>query len=140
MTLGAPTGGAGLLLGGVFKREKEKTQGSSSISRREMEANAPVDCDEQLVATEFVYHTDYEATCLFDFLVKEDFKYEATSRNRSVKVKELGFKKCEQDLEGAGSSGGKVHTSAIFRTTLTSIQHHIDFKVEPISAEETDNY
>ena len=73
MTLGAPTGGAGLVLGGVFKREKEKTQGSSSISRREMEANASVDCDEQLVATESVYHTDYEATCLFDFFGQRRF-------------------------------------------------------------------
>ena len=142
MTLGAPTGGAGLLLGGVFKREKEKTQGSKSISRREMEANAPVDCEQQLVATESVYHTDYEATCLFDFLIKEDYKisYKAASKSTTKKVKELGFKMCEQDLEGAGSSGKKVHTSAFFRTTLTSTQHHIDFKVEPISAEETDNY
>ena len=114
------------MLGGVFKREKEKTQGSGSISRREMEANAPVDCNEQLVPTESVYHTDYEATCLFNFLVKEYFKisYKAVSRNKSM---ELGFKKSEQDLDGQLVVRKKFtpqtsfeQPSRVSNTTLTS--------------------
>ena len=38
LTLGSPTGGGGLFVGGSYSREKEKSRGSSSVTRRKMEA------------------------------------------------------------------------------------------------------
>ena len=47
-----------------------------------------------------------------------------------MKVKEIGFEECDQDFETEGEK--KVHILATFQTTLTSIEHEIDFNVEPI--------
>lgn len=136
LVLGGPTGGGGLLVGGTYSRERERTRGSYSTSRREMEASAPVDPDNQLVATESVYHTDYEAFCKFDFAIKDDYelKCKISSKKKTVKVKDIGFKECEQDFATA-SSERRVHVSGTFKTTLTSIEHQIDFEVEPMSKE-----
>ena len=137
LSLGSPTGGGGLLVGGSYSRSKEKSQGSSSVARREMEASASVGCREQLIATESVYHTDYEADCEFDFFVKEDYELSYTlpkntflNKTKALKVKEIGFEECEQNIEVEG--GKKVHKSASFQTTLTSVEHEIDFEVEPL--------
>ena len=134
--LGGPTGGGGVFVGGSYSRERESTRGSHSVSKREMEASAPVDPDNQLVATESVYHTDYEAFCKFDFSIKDDYelKCKISSKNKTVNVKEIGFRECEQDFTTAGSKK-RVHLSGTFKTTLTSIEHQIDFEVEPMSKE-----
>ena len=128
LTIGAPTGGGGLLVGGSYSRGKEKSRGSSSVTRREMEASATVEPKQQLLATESVYHTDYEAICKFDFTVIEG--YELKYKGKVVKVRDIGFEECEQDFETEGEK--KVHISATFHTTLTSVEHVMEFEVEPI--------
>ena len=133
LALGAPTGGGGLFVGGSYSREKEKSSGSSSVTRREMEACCTVEPSQKVLATESVYHTDYEANCEFDFSVKEGYQltYKILKKKKfPVKVKEIGFKECEQDFETEGEK--KVHISATFQTTLTSVEHEIDFDVQPI--------
>ena len=81
-----------------------------------------------------MYHTDYEAKCEFDFSVKEGYQvtYKVGKKEKKnvVKVKEIGFEECDQDFETEGEK--KVHILATFQTTLTSIEHEIDFNVEPI--------
>ena len=137
LTLGAPTGGGGLFVWGSYSREREKSRGSSSVTRREMEARCTVEPSQKVVATESVYHTDYEANCKFDFSVKEGYQvtYKVPNKNnffkaKVVKVKEIGFEECDQDFETQGEK--KVHILATFQTTLTSVEHEIDFNVEPI--------
>lgn len=136
LTLGGPPGGAGILAGGSFSKEKEKQQGSSSVTKREMEASATVGKDKQLVATESIYHIDYEADCKFDFSVEDKYEFEYKVPNkmfgkREVKAKDIGFKYCEEDFETV-TEDKKVHITATFHTTLVSVQHEIDFMVEPM--------
>ena len=47
-----------------------------------------------------------------------------------VKVRDIGFEECEQDFETEGEK--KVHIFATFHTTLTSVEHVMEFEVEPI--------
>ena len=133
LTLGGPPGGAGILAGGSFSKEKEKQQGSSSVTKREMEAKATVGKDKKLVATESIYHIDYEADCKFDFSVEDKYKFEYKVPkkifNEEVKAKDIGFKYCEEDFETA-TEDKKVHITATFHTTLVSVQHEIDFVVK----------
>ena len=101
-----------------------------------MEASATVEPKQQLLATESVYHTDYEANCKFDFTVKEGYElmYKIPNntfrKGKVVKVRDIGFEECEQDFETEGEN--KVHISATFHTTLTSVEHVMEFEVEPI--------
>ena len=133
LTIGAPTGGGGLLVGGSYCREKEKSRGSSSVTRQEMEASVTVEPKQQLLATESVYHTDYEANCKFVFTMKEGYELmykipkNTFRKGKVVKVRDIGFEECEQDFETDGEK--KVHISATFHTTLTSVEHVMEFEV-----------
>ena len=142
LNIGSHLGGGGIQFGGSYHKEKEEMQGSSSASRREMEASAKVGPNQQLVATESVYAFDYEAECSFDFSVKEDYAVaykvprwkhlEYFTKNKEVKVKQIGFKECNQ--EGIPTQKEKrVHLCTTFHTTLTGTEHEIDFEVEPLA-------